>query len=76
MRSPEAESDFKALSLKIEECLTPSVGIDDQDVNHPDTFTARLYRIGDTEVSISLKDKASLGQTLIFLRAAGTKVSE
>jgi hypothetical protein len=37
-------------------------------VNHPDTYDQREIRVMDTNVSISLKDKAGLEQSFVFLR--------
>lgn len=40
----------------------------DQNVNHPDFYDLRLFVAGDQEIGLSLKDKAVLGQTYVFLR--------
>lgn len=40
----------------------------DQDVNHPDFYDLRLFEADGQEIGMSLKDKAALGQTYVFLR--------
>ena len=40
----------------------------DQQVNHPDSYDLHQLEVGETMVSVSLKDKAALTKTYIFLR--------
>lgn len=43
----------------------------DSGVNHPDFFDLREYQIDQVKVSVSLKDKGQLGQTLVFVGVHG-----
>ncbi|MDJ0613743.1 MAG: hypothetical protein QNJ29_08690 [Rhizobiaceae bacterium] len=57
----------KLISLAIDQGEVPQ---DDQDVNHPDFYDLRTYTINGADIAVSLKDKAALDQTFVFLRAS------
>lgn len=68
-RSEEATAAFTRLNDAVSACLGPDVAItQDQSVNHPDFYDLRLYRTNAQEIGVSLKDKAALQQTYVFLR--------
>lgn len=37
-------------------------------MNHPDSYAARRYELARAEVRLSVKDKAALGKTFVFIR--------
>ena len=45
--------------------------IEDLDVNHPDFYDLKTYTKLETSLAVSLKDKAALDQTYVFLRILG-----
>ena len=68
-RTPEALSAFNGLTATVRACLGPVAAVtDDLDVNHPDFYDLQTFQFGDREVGVSLKDKAALSQTCVFLR--------
>lgn len=68
-RSGEARDLFTALNQQIGACLKiGSAAASDQPVNHPDSFWLNTYRLENTELSISVKDKSTLEKSLLFLR--------
>lgn len=72
-RSDEATQAFERLNDAVSACLGPKALItQDQSVNHPDFYDLRMYQIGDREIGVSLKDKAGLQETYVFLRVART----
>jgi hypothetical protein len=40
----------------------------DKDVNHPDFYDLQTFQLNGLEIGVSLKDKAGLSETYIFLR--------
>lgn len=69
-RDPAARESFETLSGQLERCAGPKGRMtDDIPVNHPDTYDLRIHAIDGFEVAVSLKDKAALGKSLIFLRS-------
>ncbi|WP_420860938.1 hypothetical protein [Algirhabdus cladophorae] len=67
-RSPGAEAAFSDLLFNVEACW-PSVTATPQraPVNHPDSFDQRLYDLNRAQISVSLKDKARLAETYVFI---------
>lgn len=47
-----------------------STVIEDLDVNHPDFYDLKTYTQTETVLAVSLKDKAALDQTYVFLRVS------
>ena len=70
-RAADAGYAVADLETRITTCLD-AVRFDEETppVNHPDTFAQATYRAGGIEVSLSLKDKAASGRTLMFLGLA------
>ena len=66
-RAPSAVNAFEALSTAVATCLNIAP-IADQPVNHPDFYELRTYRVDGQDIGVSLKDKAALQQTYVFLR--------
>jgi len=65
-RSDAAGRAFETLLEKVETCGSEAAR-KDQNVNHPDFYDLRLFKIGQREVGVSIKDKGALQQTLVFL---------
>lgn len=68
-RAKEAADTFEAWSASLLACAGPKNAIlSDQPVNHPDSYFLHRFTLPQGEVSLSLKDKAALGQTLVFIQ--------
>jgi hypothetical protein len=68
-RSQDAADAFTRLNDTVVDCLGTDVMItQDQSVNHPDFYDLRMYQSEAQEIGVSLKDKAALQQTYVFLR--------
>lgn len=73
-RSAEANGAFKDMLAELSACADMASGIEtDQSVNHPDFYDLRLMRITGGEMGLSIKDKAAIQQTLVFLRLTPAK---
>lgn len=69
-RSPGASETLNSLSGAAQSCFEhQAIAFRDQGVNHPDTYDQRQFILGDAVLTISLKDKAALQKTYVFLRA-------
>ena len=72
-RAEEAQVAFDAMSGALATCAGPSGALtEDQPVNHPDSYALHRYMLQGREVALSLKDKAALGKSLIFLRVTAS----
>lgn len=69
LRAPRAGVAFEDMADKIEGCGAQQLVLETSQVNHPDSYAQREYSMNGLRLSLSLKDKGGLGQTLIFLRA-------
>ncbi|MEM9577847.1 MAG: hypothetical protein AAF999_12635 [Pseudomonadota bacterium] len=67
-RSEAAYSSFARVSKQLQSCSGDVQFEQEPRVNHPDSYDQITATIGDTDLSLSLKDKAALSETLIFLR--------
>ena len=68
-RSKAAKDAFENVTEAMTQCLGPdAVQSTDRQVNHPDAYDLRLFKVGTQDFAVSLKDKGALQQTLIFLR--------
>lgn len=68
-RDDRATSAFEDLSAEIQMCLPDAAELPaDKAVNHPDSYLLDRYVQDEVVISTSLKDKAALGQSLVFLR--------
>lgn len=68
-RAAEATAVFDDLAQMTRDCLGDAAERPaDASVNHPDSYKLRQFLTGDVVISISLKDKAALDQTFVFLR--------
>ncbi|MFK7838361.1 MAG: hypothetical protein AB8B60_19300 [Sulfitobacter sp.] len=70
LRDEAAGAAFEAVSQLVAACADAPMTIEGASVNHPDSFDQITGRIGGKAVSVSLKDKGGLGQTVVFLRQA------
>ncbi len=48
----------------------------DRNVNHPDFYAARRYEMAQGEVKVSVKDKAALGSTFVFISVEGLRKNQ
>ncbi len=67
-RSDESIEMQDRMASDIRDCLGASTISPEQGVNHPDTYDQQLYRAGDMALSVSLKDKAAMQRSFVFLR--------
>ncbi|MCP4821588.1 MAG: hypothetical protein GY883_20580 [Shimia sp.] len=67
-RSEGALRAYRDLRLELVACADGPVAHGKQSVNHPDSYVQTEGRVLGAEVSVALKDKASLGRTLVVLR--------
>lgn len=69
-RDPAAQALFDRLLTQIAACLGPEHRFrQDSGVNHPDFYDLRLISDGAGTLAVSIKDKAGLQQTFVFLRS-------
>jgi hypothetical protein len=68
-RSADATIAFDSLLGQVSLCAA-AIDRDDQSVSHPDSYDLRQFQLDTGTVSVSLKDKASLAQTYLFLRVS------
>ena len=67
-RAERATQHYDTLVRRVSECF-PDLDFDDDDqVNHPDTYTQAIFELPKVNLAVSLKDKAALSQTLVFLK--------
>jgi len=67
-RSAEAEAGYALLQAVVERCLASQPHADEAaPVNHPDSFRQAQYEGRGWRASVSLKDKAALGRSLVFV---------
>lgn len=67
-RSDAARDAFRHWSDLLRACADGPVTVEGAAVNHPDSFDQITAQVQGRAVSLSLKDKGALGQTLVFLR--------
>lgn len=68
-RAKEAKAHFDWVQERLQSCYHISgENLPDHRVNHPDSYTLWQFYIEDQQISLSLKDKAALRQSLVFLR--------
>ncbi|MEM9277153.1 MAG: hypothetical protein AAGA76_01115 [Pseudomonadota bacterium] len=71
-RSPAATQGFETLNQSLIQCLGSDAQVkSDQPVNHPDFYDLKTYATDTATLSISIKDKAALEKTFVFLRVGG-----
>ena len=68
-RSTDATMAFDSLLGQVSSCAA-AIDRDDQSVSHPDSYDLHQFQLDTGTVSVSLKDKASLAQTYLFLRVS------
>ena len=70
-RDPAAQSLFEDMASQLSMCLGTEVA-SDAPVNHPDSYDLRQYygqsQGQGADVFLSIKDKASIRKTFVFLR--------
>lgn len=67
-RADAAIAFFDAQADLLRHCADGPVTVEGATVNHPDSYDQLTADINGQAVSLSLKDKGALGQTLVFLR--------
>ena len=68
LRSKEARDHFERLHVELQACSSDPLAVEATDVNHPDSFDQITGQVEGVAVSLSLKDKGGLSQTLVVLR--------
>lgn len=66
-RSAAAEDMFDRLAAHLSTCLGPPGG-EAAPVNHPDSYRLLQFEAKEAVISLSLKDKAALQRSFVFLR--------
>lgn len=70
-RAPAATTAFEGLVNAVMDCLGDAVKVTaDLDVNHPDFYDLQTFQLKGREIGVSLKDKATLSQTFVFVRVS------
>jgi len=71
-RAGTAREVFDGFNAAFENCLPGQMKIrNDQSVNHPDFYKRAQYQAGPVVIGISLKDRAQLHGSFVFLRITG-----
>ncbi|MEM1162071.1 MAG: hypothetical protein AAGJ28_14145 [Pseudomonadota bacterium] len=70
-RDAKAAEAFDAMLASAGACFPGGAFVGDQSVNHPDFYDLQTLAVDGVEIKISLKDKAALQKTLVFLRVVG-----
>lgn len=68
-RAEAAKHAFDRMIKEVAACLGNDARVtEDQDVNHPDFYDLTRFDTEGRTIAVSLKDKAALQQTYVFLR--------
>ncbi|MEM7223897.1 MAG: hypothetical protein AAF495_13005 [Pseudomonadota bacterium] len=71
-QASEAYNTFDSFVSRVGDCLgDQATQHEDKSVNHPDYFALTRYELPEAKVSVSVKDKAALGLTYVFIRVQG-----
>lgn len=71
-RSKAAKDAYLASETALDGCFNKQAA-DTNAVNHPDSYDQLLYTTDEHLISLSLKDKAQLNSTFLFLRIEAAK---
>ena len=73
-RAKQAYDRFESLARDVHDCLGERAVLhNDQSVNHPDYYALRRFETDRASVSVSVKDKAALDRTYVFVGIQGSK---
>lgn len=73
-RIPAATVAFDGLVAAVTDCLGETARVTgDLNVNHPDFYDLQTFRLEGQEIAVSLKDKAALLRTYVFVRVSVSK---
>ena len=68
-RAERAYETFDEFVRGVDDCIGQRAALhSDHSVNHPDFYDLRRFELEQTDVSVSVKDKAALGRTIVFIR--------
>ena len=68
-RVAAADAAHGALLAAVQQCVPAAqVVLEEAPVNHPDSYLATRFDAGAATVAVTLKDKAGLGASFVFLR--------
>ncbi|MEL6996777.1 MAG: hypothetical protein AAFP68_00830 [Pseudomonadota bacterium] len=70
-RDEAAISLHDRIASDVQTCLNATAVPREDGVNHPDSYDQQRFHAGDVDLSLSLKDKAALQRTFVFLRIGG-----
>lgn len=68
LRSGKAQHHFDSLLEDLRNCADGRLNVEATGVNHPDSFDQVTAQVAGIAVSLSLKDKGGLSETLVVLR--------
>ena len=73
-RAAPAYDTFDDLVDRLDQCIGRQATLhSDRSVNHPDFYALRRFEMEQAQVSVSVKDKAALDRTFVFVRVQGSK---
>lgn len=75
-RSEPATDVWNRLAERVMGCLGARPVAPEPGVNHPDSFAQQRFEAEGINLSLSLKDKVALRQSLVFLRASARQPNE
>lgn len=76
-RDRQAYDNFDSLVRRVHRCIGEKIDIHtDRNVNHPDYYALRRFELEHANVSVSLKDKSALQNTLVFVRVAKRRTND
>lgn len=71
-RDADALAAFETKDRMLQTCTASKARApQDQQVNHPDSYDLRTYQAGNVRLTASIKDKAALQETYVFLAIYG-----
>lgn len=73
-RATQAYQTYDAFVERMSGCIGQRATMhSDQSVNHPDYYDLRRFELTQADVSVSVKDKAALENTFVFIRVQGKR---
>jgi len=75
-RAKQAYETFEQIAGSMNACIGRRATLhNDQSVNHPDYYSSRRFELEQADVSVSVKDKGTLGSTFVFVRVQGRQAN-
>jgi hypothetical protein len=71
-RDTAAKDTFLSMNQTMRDCFVDGIEtIEDQGVNHPDSYEQHKFLVDEIAVSVSIKDKSALQETYVFVGIEG-----